>query len=374
MNNRKTLKLAAVIDGPGWNFSSWRHPDMPADAGENIDFFIQQAQLVEQAKFETLFLYDVSHVGPGNIPYYLSMFEGGTLMSALAMKTERIGLSLTASTSYTDPYNLARQVLSLDKISKGRASLNAITSNPGGMVNFSRGHLGKADQYPMHQEFLEILLGLWDTYEDDAFPRNKENGVFLNPRKMHPINYRGKYFSVDGPLNLSRSVQGRPVLYMAGSSPTFVDLATSYTDGVFMAGSSFEETVVLANALTAKLVEKGRQPEDFVRSVSQNPIVGRTDAEAYAKYEAIRSLGPYSHRPIPLFMGSAERIANEIQKWYEAGAIDMLMIQQDHPYGIQDFIELVVPLLQERGLFHTEYEAQTLRGNLDLPIPAFRTI
>ncbi|UOQ69092.1 LLM class flavin-dependent oxidoreductase [Hymenobacter volaticus] len=187
MNNRKTLKLAAVIDGPGWNFSSWRHPDMPADAGENIDFFIQQAQLAEQAKFETLFLYDVSHVGPGNIPYYLSMFEGVSLMSALAMKTERLGLSLTASTSYTDPYNLARQVLSLDKLSKGRASLNAITSNPGGMVNFSRGHLGKADQYPMHREFLEILLGLWDTYEDDAFPRDKESGVFLNPRKIHPL-------------------------------------------------------------------------------------------------------------------------------------------------------------------------------------------
>jgi FMN-dependent oxidoreductase (nitrilotriacetate monooxygenase family) len=374
MNNRKTLKLAAVIDGPGWNFSSWRHPDTPADAGENIDFFIKQAQLVEQAKFETLFLYDVSHVGPGNIPYYLSMFEGGTLMSALAMKTERIGLSLTASTSYTDPYNLARQVLSLDKISKGRASLNAITSNPGGMVNFSRGHLGKADQYPMHEEFLEILLSLWDTYEDDAFPRDKESGLFLNPRKMHPINYRGKYFSVDGPLNISRSVQGRPVLYMAGSSPTFVDLATSYTDGVFMAGSSFEETLSLANALTAKLVEKGRQPADFVRSVAQNPIVGRTDAEAYAKYQAIRALGPYSHRPVPLFMGSAERIANEIQKWYEAGAIDMLMIQQDHPYGIQDFIELVVPILQERSIFHTEYEAQTLRGNLELPKPAFRTI
>jgi alkanesulfonate monooxygenase SsuD/methylene tetrahydromethanopterin reductase-like flavin-dependent oxidoreductase (luciferase family) len=374
MNNRKTLKLAAVIDGPGWNFSSWRHPAMPADAGENIDFFIQQAQLAEQAKFETLFLYDVSHVGPGNIPYYLSMFEGGTLMAALAMKTERIGLSLTASTSYTDPYNLARQVLSLDKISKGRASLNAITSNPGGMVNFSRGHLSKVDQYPLHQEFLEILLGLWDTYEDDAFPRDKESGVFLNPRKMHPVNYRGKYFSVDGPLNLSRSLQGRPVLYMAGSSPTFVDLASSYTDGVFMAGSTFEETLSIANALTAKLVEKGRIPENYVRAVSQNPIVGRTDAEAYQKYQEILALGRYSHISVPLFMGSAERVATEIQRWYEAGAIDMFMVRQDHPHGLRDFIELVVPILQQRGLFHREYEAQTLRENLGLPIPAFRTI
>jgi alkanesulfonate monooxygenase SsuD/methylene tetrahydromethanopterin reductase-like flavin-dependent oxidoreductase (luciferase family) len=179
---------------------------------------------------------------------------------------------------------------------------------------------------------------------------------------------------VDGPLNLSRSVQGRPVLYMAGSSPTFVDLATSYTDGVFMAGSTFEETVLLANALKTKLLEKGRLPEHFVGAISQNPIVGRTDAEAYQKYQEIRALGPYSHTPVPLFMGSAERVATEIQRWYEVGAIDMFMVRQDHPHGLRDFIELVVPILQERGLFHTEYEAETLRGNLGLPKPAFRTI
>ncbi|WP_266204997.1 LLM class flavin-dependent oxidoreductase [Pontibacter kalidii] len=374
MGNRKKLKLAAAIDGTGWNYSSWRHPDMPADAGENIDFYIQQAKLVEDAKFETLFLFDVSHVGPGNIPHYLSMFEGVSIMSAIAMKTERIGLSLTASTSYTDPYNIARQVLSMDKISKGRASLNAITSNPGGMVNFSRGHLGKADQYPMHKEFLEILLGLWDTYEDDAFPRDKESGVFLNPRKMHTVNYRGKYFSVDGPLNLSRSVQGRPVLYMAGSSPTFIDIATSYTDGAFIHGSTLEETLFTAKALKAKLDEKGRRPENYVLTTSQNPIVGRTDAEAYEKYKEIISLGPYSHIPVPLFMGSAERVANEIQKWYESGAMDMFMIRQDHPHGLRDFIELVVPILQERGIFRTEYEADTLRGHLELPRPDFRKI
>jgi alkanesulfonate monooxygenase SsuD/methylene tetrahydromethanopterin reductase-like flavin-dependent oxidoreductase (luciferase family) len=165
MKTKKQLKLAANIDGPGWNFVGWQHPDMPADASENIDFYIHQAQLAESAKFDTLFLVDVSHVGPGNIPHYLSMFEGVSVMSALAMHTKNIGLSATVSTSYADPYNVARQILSLDKISKGRASLNAITSNPGGMVNFSRGHLGKADQYPMNKEFMEILLGLWDTYE-----------------------------------------------------------------------------------------------------------------------------------------------------------------------------------------------------------------
>lgn len=159
MTNRKKLKLAATIDGVGWNYVGWQHPDMPADASENIDFYIQQAKLAESGKFDTFFLIDVSHVGPGNIPHYLSMFEGITIMSAISMVTKNIGLSATVSTSYADPYSVARQILSLDKISKGRASLNAITSNPGGMVNFSRGHLSREDQYPMQKEFMEILLG-----------------------------------------------------------------------------------------------------------------------------------------------------------------------------------------------------------------------
>ncbi|WP_192349976.1 NtaA/DmoA family FMN-dependent monooxygenase [Algoriphagus sp. Y33] len=374
MKHKKKLKLAANIDGPGWNFVGWQYPDMPADAGENIDFYIQQAKLAESAKFDTLFLVDVSHVGPGNIPHYLSMFEGVSIMSALSMHTKNIGLSATVSTSYADPYSVARQILSLDKISKGRASLNAITSNPGGMVNFSRGHLRKSDQYPMNKEFMEIVLGLWDTYEDDAFIRDKKNGIFLNPLKMHKVNYRGEYFSVEGPLNLSRSVQGRPVLYTAGMSAKFIDHATSYTDGVFTHGSTLEETVAIATELRRQLVLKGRKPEDFIVSVSQNPIVGRTEQEAREKYMELLRLIPNNSLSRPLFFGSAEKVADQVQQWYDQGAIDMLILRQDHPHGLRDFIELVVPILQERGIFRTEYESDTLRGNLELPKPAFRKI
>ncbi|GAB3817623.1 hypothetical protein GCM10028895_13930 [Pontibacter rugosus] len=374
MENRKKLKLAANIDGLGWNFVGWQHPDMPADASENIEFYIQQAKLAEAAKFDTLFLVDVSHVGPGNIPHYLSMFEGVSVMSAISTHTKSIGLSVTISTSYADPYSAARQILSLDKISKGRASLNAITSNPGGMVNFSRGHLGKADQYPMNKEFMEIVLGLWDTYEDDAFIHDKESGIFLDPRKMHRVNYRGKYFQVDGPLNLSRSIQGRPVLYTAGMSQTFIDHATSYTDGVFTHGNTVEEAVAMAKELRCHLVEKGRRPEDFIVSISQNPIVGRTEQEAQEKYLELLRLIPQNSLPRPLFFGSAERVADQVQQWYEQGAMDMLILRQDHPHGLRDFIDLVVPILQERDIFRTEYEAETLRGHLELPKPPFRKI
>lgn len=374
MENRKKLKLAATIDGVGWNYVGWQHPDMPSDASENIDFYIQQAQLAESAKFDTLFLIDVSHVGPGNIPHYLSMFEGITIMSAISMATKKLGLSATVSTSYADPYNVARQILSLDKISKGRASLNAITSNPGGMVNFSRGHLGKADQDPMQKEFIEILLGLWDTYEDDAFIRDKERAIYFNPYKMHTVNYRGKYFSVDGPLNISRSVQGRPVLYTAGRSPHLIDLAASYTDGAFIFGNDMEETLAMANKLRAALASKGRDRNDFIITTQQNPIVGRTDQEAVDKYKELMRLTPNNSIPPPIFLGSAERVADQIQQWYEAGVMDMLMIRQEHPYGIRDFIDLVVPILQERGIFRKEYEADTVRGNLELPVPSFRKV
>jgi alkanesulfonate monooxygenase SsuD/methylene tetrahydromethanopterin reductase-like flavin-dependent oxidoreductase (luciferase family) len=132
----------------------------------------------------------------------------------------------------------------------------------------------------MNKEFMEIVLGLWDTYEDDAFIRDKERGIFLNPYKMHKVNYRGEYFSVEGPLNLSRSVQGRPVLYTAGMSQKFIDCATSYTDGVFTHGNTMEEAKGIADELRRQLVLKGRRPEDFIVSVSQNPIVGRTEKEA----------------------------------------------------------------------------------------------
>lgn len=370
----KKLKLGAVLDGLGWNHMAWQHPAMHSDASENLDFYIKQAQLAESARFDTLFLVDVSHVGPGNIPHYLSMFEGVSIMSALSMVTKNIGLSATIASSYGDPYSAARQILSLDKISKGRASLNAITSNPGGMVNFSRGHLTKRDQYPMNKEFIEIVLGLWDTYEDDAFIRDKESGIFLNHHKMHHVNYRGDYFSVEGPLNISRSVQGRPVLYTAGTSENFMEIATSYTDGVFTYGYDWEDTSALANRIRQKLIAKQRRPEDFIISISQNPIVGETEKDAIDKYMELMLLNPRNSLPRPQFFGSAEMVADQIQKWHEAGAMDMLLIRRDHPHGLRDFIDLVVPILQDRGIFRTEYEAETLRGNLEIPNPPFRKI
>lgn len=374
MNNRKKLKLGAMIEGVGWNFHGWRHPKMPADASENINYYVKQAKIVEKAKFDTLFLIDVSHIGPGNIPHYLSYFEGVSIMSALSMVTTNIGVSATIASSYADPYSAARQILSLDKISNGRASVNMITSNPGGMVNFSRGHLSKRDQYPMQKEFMEIVLGLWDTYEDDAFIRDKASGVFFDHNKMHTVDYRGKYFSVDGPLTSSRSIQGRPVLYTAGSSTNMMDNAAKYTDGALVPNNlSLEETVGFTTELKRRVAAEGRSTEDFIVAwAQQDIIVGRTEQEAEEKFREMQSLMPLYRIPKPRFFGSAEKIADEIEEWYEAGAMDLFLVGQQHPTGLQDFAELVVPILQDKGIFRTEYESNILRENLEISIPKHR--
>jgi FMN-dependent oxidoreductase (nitrilotriacetate monooxygenase family) len=372
MKNKNQLKIGAIIDGVGWNYMGWRHPDMPANASENVDYYVQKAQRAEEGKFDMVFLADVSHIGPGMIPHYLSMFEGVSILSALSMATSHIGLTATIATSYADPFTVARQMASLDKISNGRAGWNAITSNPGGLANYSRTHLSKSDLYPMQKEFLEIVEGLWDSYEDDAFIRDKESGIFYNSKNMHALNYRGNYFSVDGPLNISRSRQGRPVIFQAGTSSEFMDIASKHAEGVLVNGDNLEYAKNFSNEIKRRVVLEGRSPEDFLIMPTQNPIVGRTEKEAEEKFQELQRLMPIYRIQRPLFFGSAEKVAHQIQEWYEAGAMDLLLLRQEHPSGFDDFIDLVVPILQEKGIFRKEYEAHTLRGNLGLPYPENR--
>ena len=373
MKNKKQLKIGVIVDGVGWSYTAWRHPDMPANASESVDFYVRKAKRAEEGKFDMVFLADVSHIGPGNIPHYLSMFEGVTILSALSMATSRIGLAATIATSYADPFTVARQMASLDKISNGRAAWNAITSNPGGLANYSRRHLSKGDLYPMNKEFIEIVEGLWDSYEDDAFIRDKESGIFFNPRKMHPLNYRGKYFSVDGPLNISRSPQGRPVIFQAGTSETFMDIAAKHAEGVLINGDDLHYAKQFSEELRRRVALARRSPEDILMMPTQHIIVGRTEMEANEKYQELKRLSPPGYfTPKPPFFGSAETVADMIDHWHQMGAMDLLLLRQEHPSGIDDFIELVVPILQDKGIFRREYESSTLRGNLGLSYPENR--
>lgn len=367
---KRKLKLGGIIDGVGWSYFGWRHPDIPANASENINYYVEKALQLEKAKFDTIFLADVSHIGPGMIPHYLSMFEGISILSALSMVTHSIGLTATIATSYADPFTVARQIASLDKISNGRAGWNAITSNPGGLANYSRTHLRKSDLYPLKEEFLEIVEGLWDSYEDATFIRDKKSGVFFDPSKMHSLNYAGNYFSVEGPLNISRSRQGRPVISQAGTSSAFMDVAAKHAEVIMVPGDNFDYLKGFTVELKRRVENQGRSPNDLLIMPSHSPIVGKTEKEALEKLREIESLMPIGHRlPRPQLLGSAEHVAEKIEHWYRAGVMDILLIRQDYPAGFEDFIKLVVPILQEKGIFKKEYEANTLRGNLELPYP-----
>nr|WP_302057474.1 LLM class flavin-dependent oxidoreductase [Paenibacillus sp. Lou8.1] len=283
-------------------------------------------------------------------------------------------MTATIATSYADPFTVARQIASLDKISKGRAGWNAITSNPGGLAIYSRSHLRKADLYPMKKEFLEIVEGLWDSYEDDAFIRDKKSGVFFyDPGKMHPLHYTGNYFSVEGPLNISRSRQGRPVVFQAGTSMEFMDIAAQHAEIIMAPGDDFGYLKAFTAELKRKVQNQGRSPNDLLMMPSHNPIVGETEKEALDKLREIESWIPKGYRvPKPQWMGSAEQVAEKIEHWYREGVMDILLIRQDHPAGFEDFIRLVVPILQDKGIFRKEYEDDTLRGNLGLPYPENR--
>ncbi|THF83675.1 LLM class flavin-dependent oxidoreductase [Cohnella fermenti] len=430
----KKLKLGALIHGVGGNISAWRHPEVPTDASVNFDFYKSQARKAEEGKFDLVFIADGLYINEKSIPHFLNRFEPLTILSALAAATEKIGLVGTLSTSYAEPFTVARQFGSLDHISGGRGGWNVVTSPlEGSALNYGREkHPSHDERYEIAEEFLQVARGLWDSWEDDAFVRNKESGVFFDPAKLHTLNHKGKHFSVQGPLNIARSKQGHPVVFQAGSSESGKSLAAKGADAVFTGHETLEEAKAFYRDVKRRTVEQGRSADDIVILPGIGPIIGRTEAEAERKYEEIAGLvsienalnylgrffehfdfsqfpldepfpdigdlGSNSFRsgtdkikkqakekgltlrqvalqaatPRGEFFGTPEQVADRIQLWFEEGGADGFIIHSNIPSGLTDFVELVVPILQERGIYRTEYEADTLRGNLGLPIPANR--
>jgi hypothetical protein len=215
---KRQLKLGAILGGVGMDHTSWRDPALPGDASIDINWYIDNARLAEAAKFDLVFIVDSPFITPDTAPHFLNRLEPLTLLSALAVSTSKIGLVGTLTTSYWEPYNVARQFGSLDHISKGRAGWNVVTTGlEGASKNYGRDeHFDHAERYERAGEFVDVVQGLWDSYEDDAFPRDKAAGVFLDKTKQHALNHKGKHFSVAGPLALSRSPQGQPVIFQAG--------------------------------------------------------------------------------------------------------------------------------------------------------------
>jgi FMN-dependent oxidoreductase (nitrilotriacetate monooxygenase family) len=435
--SRRTLKLGAIllgVGGPGQH-NTWLNPEVAADSSVDVQWYIARAKEAEAAKFDLVFIVDSQFITPDSPNHYLSRLEPLTLLSAVAVHTSHIGLVGTLTTSYNEPFNVARRLYSLDHISGGRAGWNVVTSGDAGTAgNYSRDeHFDYPTRYGRAVEHVQVARGLWDSYEADAFPRDKERGVFFDPSKQHALNHKGEYFSVVGPLNLERSPQGQPVIFQAGDSEEGRDLGATIGDAIFTHAQTLEQAQAFRTELRDRAARKGRSPEEVLIVPGIFPIIADTDEEARAKEAAIlgaksferalaelgrpfgwhdfgqydldapfpdvNSLGERSFRTqadaitrlaqeknLTLrqvvehqlaahrspFVGSPLTVANEIQRWFEGGGFDGISISVNVPSEFARFTEQVVPILRERGVVRSEYESTTLRGNLGLPIPENR--
>ncbi|POO55737.1 MULTISPECIES: LLM class flavin-dependent oxidoreductase [Agrobacterium] len=426
---KKQVRFGIMLQGPGGHMNAWRHPKSPVDASVNFQFFKDNALKAEAAGISFAFVADGLYINDKSIPHFLNRFEPLTILSALAAVTTKIGLAGTVSTSYSDPFTVARQFASLDLISGGRAGWNAVTTPLEGTAkNYSRNHPEHALRYEIADEYLEVIKGLWDSWDDDAFTRNRETGQFFDKSKLHTLDHKGRFFSVEGPLNIQRSAQGQPVIFQAGSSEAGIGLAGKHADAVFTNSASLDENHTFLKRVRQSAVAQGRSASDVKIFPGIGPIVGETQDEAEKKYDIIRNLitiddalaylgrffdhhdfsvydldapfpelgeiGKNSFRsttdrikqrakdknqtlreaaleaatPREGFIGTPEKVADEIIRWVENDAADGFIL--GFPViaeGLDDFIRLVIPVLQQRGYFDPQLEGSTLRDHLGLP-------
>ncbi len=429
---KKQMHLGLFLQGAGHHVSGWRHPD--AEAGsENFDLLRRVAKQAEDAKFDMVFLADGLTSGVDAHPSMVARFEPLTLLSALAMVTDKIGLAATASTTYGEPYHTARAFASIDHLSHGRAAWNIVTTSYARTANnFSKSHPEHDERYAVAEEFVDVVRGLWDSWDDDAFPKDKENGVYADPNKVHVLNHAGKYYSVQGPLNIPRSPQGHPVLIQAGSSGPGQDLAARIADIVFTAQQSLAEAKAFYASLKDRVLKAGRNPDSVAVMPGFMPVIGDSFEDAAEKLKELNrwtdiksamplleerighSLADYDlDGPLPdlpisdqlrsraellrdlarrenltirdlalrvaagrghhIVLGTAEQIADRMQEWFEGKAADGFNVMPPYfPGGLEDFNRQVVPILQDRGLFRTEYTGSTLRDHLNIARPEIK--
>jgi FMN-dependent oxidoreductase (nitrilotriacetate monooxygenase family) len=436
----RRMKLGLSMRGIGYHAAAWRHPDVPPGAALDYNYYLRSAQTAERGKFDMIFFADGIGIRSRDIPagslarsgYEVAELEPITLLSALAPMTRHIGLITTASTTYNEPFHIARKFASLDLISGGRAGWNVVTSwSEAEARNFNREqHLDYETRYDRARECLEVVLGLWDSWDDDALVFDKAAGRYFDPAKLHVLNHKGRHFSVRGPLNVGRSPQGHPVIVQAGASEQGRELAGASAEVVYTLQYALDGAKAYYDSVKSYLPKFGRAAEDMKIMPGFTPIVGRTQEEAQAKFDRLQELveplvglariapdfgdlsGYPPDGPIPeatgdvelkstavqlrerarrehatirqLYLavvggralreiGTAADVADRMQEWFEAGAADGFNITPTVlPEGIDDFVELVVPELQRRGLFRTEYEGRTLRENLGLRRPVSR--
>jgi len=433
--SKRNLHLNVNLLHSGVYASAWRQPESDPGAFFDVAHYVNVARIAERGKFDAIFLADIPAV-TDRIDYrpFLSM-EPTIVLATVAAATTHIGLIATASTTYNEPYNIARRFATLDHASGGRTGWNAVTTaDAAASRNFGQsGVLEHKTRYDRAKEFAEVVHALWDSWEDDAFVGDKATARFVDTSKVHAISHRGKYYSVEGPLNVPRSPQGRPVTVQAGGSNDGRDLAAAQAEAVFTLAQSVEEGVAYARDLRARAAAYGRATDSIVILPGLATVIGSTEAEAKRRQEELWELVPIEYslarlagtlqvspdrleldKPLPelplpananqtmfqgtvnlarrgnltvrqllkalgggvghrIIVGTPEFIADDIETWYRAGAADGFNLMPDVlPTGLEVFVDSVVPLLQKRGLFRRDYEGKTLRDHFGLPRPPSR--
>ena len=439
VGDKRQMKLALFLTGDGsYHMAGWRLPGSTNDGGQNIQRWVEAAQTIERGKLHMLFIADAASP-PGtddletlSLTARIDRMDPIPILSAVSMMTKNLGLASTMSTTYLEPYNLARTMASLDHISGGRAAWNIVTgSNKDDALHFSReAHVPHAERYERAEEFVDVVRGIWDSYDDDAFPRDKESGVYMRPEKVHFLNHKGKHFQVRGPSAVPRSPQGHPVLIQAGSSEPGMNISARVADIVFTSQSSLKNAKVFYEKVKSRCARFGRTPDDILVLPGALLFMGETESEAQEKYEKLNLLIPLRvamqrlsanlggvdlskfdlDAPLPdipvndarvsavesylaisrregltlrqmamrsaaakhhwTLIGSVSQVADELESWFREGAADGFnVLPSDAPAAINTLVGKLVPELQRRGLFHTEYEGKTLRENLGLKRP-----
>ena len=434
---RRQLHLNAFLMSTGHHEASWRLPESDPRANTDIEHYKNLARIAERGTFDSLFLADGPVLWGDVAQRPAGAIEPLTLLTVLGTVTEHIGLIATASTSYNSPYNLARRFASLDHVSAGRAGWNIVTTaGPAAARNFGlEDSPDHGERYARAAEFTEVALKLWDSWEDDVYVGDKEEGIWGDDAKIHPPRYRGRFLSVEGALNIPRSPQGYPLLVQAGSSEDGKDFAARYAEAVFTAQQTLEEAQGFYTDLKARTKDAGRDPDGIKILPGIVPVIGSTEAEArereaeledrityrhgqrrlsellnlpveslgldarlpkdlppstqingaQSRYELVVELahrenltvreliarlgGGRGHRT---FTGTPEQVADAIEDWFTQGAADGFNVMPPVlPSGLELFVDHVVPILRDRGLFRTEYvPGLTLRERYGLPRPA----
>ncbi|WP_405175605.1 LLM class flavin-dependent oxidoreductase [Paenibacillus sp. FSL H8-0261] len=437
---KKQMKLGAFINLPGHHVASWRHPSSGASRAFDLEYLTEIAQTAERGKFDMVFFADVlGQKLSGNAQSSLKL-DPVIIISALAAVTKNIGLTATLTTTYNDPYHVARKFAAIDHLSKGRAAWNVVTSaNEGEALLFGKDkHLQHASRYERAEEFVEVVKQLWLSIESEALVIDKEQGRYLNVDKVHPVDHEGAWFKVQGSLDSSTTPQGHPVIVQAGSSESGKELAAKTAEVIFTAWQTLEEAQTFYRDVKGRLAKYGRKPEDLKIMPGVFITVAKTEEEALLKQQQLNSyilpevglsyLSAFTNidlsgydvdEPLPEFssiedetnpriryniirdiakrenlqsiraiyeriagarghreiVGTPEQIVDQLEEWFLNEGADGFNVMPPHfPEGFNDIVELVIPELQRRGLFRTEYDSNTLRGNLGLSVPVVPTL